>query len=79
VSATPSALKIYPNPVQANGSISVELGQDMQSANIEIFNMRGQLLKTVKPAGLLSSIPLPFPVGIYLIRVKERAAVVAIE
>jgi hypothetical protein len=66
----------YPNPVQSNSCIFVEINMDekqLDHAEIEIFNIVGASMGKVRVAGPITSVDMSsLPTGIYLLNLRGK-------
>jgi SUMO ligase MMS21 Smc5/6 complex component len=64
-------LKIYPNPATNNITIEVP-----QPAIIDITNIQGQIIKTLKTIGNKTNIDISaFPDGVYVVEMKTEKGI----
>jgi len=68
---------IYPNPVKANTTLSIETEEE--NADIEIYNVFGALLKSGKATDKINTLNLPYPAGMYLVKVNGQATTIIVE
>ena len=74
----PAAIDImaYPNPVQSNGFIFVQINMDekqLDHAEIEIFNIVGMSMGKVRVAGQITQINMSsLPTGMYLLNLRGK-------
>jgi hypothetical protein len=69
-----TGLKVYPNPLQAGEAVSVQLDIDpelLTDAVIEVYNINGAKVNSVKAAGVITQVALPASAGIYVIKVRS--------
>ena len=65
------SFKIYPNPTTENLTIETS-----QSSTIEISNIQGQLIKTLKTTGTKTNLNVSsFPSGVYIVEVKTEKGI----
>ena len=76
---TQKSMLIYPNPVQINMELTVVIDEELTEADIEIYNLSGALLKREKAVGGVNTLNLPYPAGIYLVRVDGQTTTVIVE
>lgn len=71
----PTGFKIYPNP--NTGSFTVEINKPTNEVSIEVYDILGNLIKTVEtiPSKISYSIEMNVAEGIYLVKVKNGAEV----
>ncbi len=69
-------LPVYPNP--ANGIVSITLPAEIQSADMEVFNSKGNLVNAVRifpSAGVINLDFAPLPAGLYFIRIQAAGKI----
>jgi len=73
-------LKAYPNPVERNALLTVELPVGEHSEiTVFLFNTVGRLINTIKTTNRTVEFNAPDISGIYLLRIVEQQKVVAVE
>ena len=71
-----STTTMYPNPVKSNAMITIEAEEN---TDIEIYNVSGTLLKREKQIGNINTFNLPYPAGVYLIKVNGQTTTIIVE
>ncbi|MDR2123136.1 MAG: DUF5074 domain-containing protein [Flavobacteriaceae bacterium] len=69
-----TGLKAYPNPLQKGESVSVQLDIDpelLTDAVIEVYNINGAKISSVKAVGAVTPVALPASSGTYIIKVRS--------
>ncbi|MBK5719610.1 VCBS repeat-containing protein [Dysgonomonas sp. Marseille-P4677] len=72
VTLSKSEIKMYPNPVEANGTITIEIDADedlIKNAKIEIFSLNGMPINSRNIEGKYNSVRMPAAPGSYIVRV----------
>ena len=69
-----NGLKVYPNPIQRNETITVETSQ-ATDAMIRIFDMSGSIVKVAKIQGTATSIQINMDTGVYFLKIGDRETV----
>jgi len=72
-------MTVYPNPIQVNMALIIEIDEDMPDANIELYNVSGALLKREKATGRINKLYMPYPAGIYLVKVNGQTTTIIVE
>jgi hypothetical protein len=72
-------MKIYPNPVQVNAALFIEIEEELPNTDIEIYNLSGALLRKERMTGRVNTIDLSYPAGTYLVRVNGQTMAVIVE
>jgi len=75
VSLKSTDIKVYPNPVKSNGTITVEADMEdelLTGANIEVYNMSGNKISTTKVQGNSTTMNMPAEAGTYLVKFKSN-------
>jgi len=60
----------YPNPVPAGGTLNLDAGveeEQLRGAVVEVYNMQGKRVATQKVQGRLTSIPVHYQTGVYVL------------
>ncbi|WP_158962189.1 T9SS type A sorting domain-containing protein [Myroides fluvii] len=66
-------LSIYPNPVQANGKITIETKTN-ESKEVELYNVMGKKILSTQLTTKEFVLPSTVTAGIYIIKIKENNA-----
>ncbi|MDR2056811.1 MAG: T9SS type A sorting domain-containing protein [Dysgonamonadaceae bacterium] len=72
---TSGGLKIYPNLVGSNETIRVTLSGEWEGAVVELYDLSGKKIKTIKATGQTTPIQLNVEAGIYLLKVNNKESV----
>jgi uncharacterized repeat protein (TIGR02543 family) len=70
---------IYPNPVRVNATLTVEIDDELLNTGIEIYSVSGALLKREKAIDRINTFNLPYPAGIYLVKVNGQTTTIIVE
>jgi hypothetical protein len=69
-----ASLQIYPNPV-INGQLTIDNGQLNAGDKVEIYNVNGTLVETLRAASLQTTINIGhLPTGVYIVKVGNKVA-----
>jgi len=67
-----SDIKVFPNPVQKNGELSVEFSEDLSSSQVRVFNAAGVEVKAFTAQSGKNSVDISgLEKGVYVIRVDS--------
>jgi len=67
-----SDLKVFPNPVDKNGELSVEFSDDLSSSQVRVYNAAGTEVKAFTAQSGINSIDVSgLEKGVYVIRVDS--------
>lgn len=72
------SIHLYPNPARQSVWLSLA-GSTATVKTVEVYNLAGQRLASVPMEGTRLRLDLPFPRGIYLVRVIQQGAVLGME
>ncbi|HAA16892.1 MAG TPA: hypothetical protein DCE41_36335 [Cytophagales bacterium] len=62
-------VSLYPNPAAGNGTITVEMAEDLQGTSMQVLDQQGRVIKTVPVTGRKSSLQIDdLKRGVYFIR-----------
>ena len=63
-----TGIAVYPNPVGAGQLLNINLPQDVNSVNVNIYNLSGNLVRQQK--GVHSAVTMPYQTGMYIIEIQ---------
>lgn len=73
-----TSIHLYPNPASQSLSLSLS-GSTKEVKTVELYNLAGQRLASTPMKGTRLKIDLPYPHGIYLIRIIQQGTVLGME
>jgi Secretion system C-terminal sorting domain len=65
----PKTVNIYPNPVQKNGSIQVDLPTMTQKYAVEIIDIQGRIIRRFTHIGTMFLFDAPSQTGFYVVKI----------
>ena len=72
-------LKVYPNPVERNTVLTIEMLDDHGEKTVYLYNTVGKVIQTLKTTNKTIEINAPDVSGIYLLRIIDQKRVITVE
>ena len=72
-------IKTYPNPIERNGLLTIEMPDDGGNVTVFLYNTVGKVVRTFQITDQKTEFNVPDVSGIYLLRFVEKQKVIAVE
>jgi len=77
--STEKKIKVYPNPVDRNALVIIEIPDDRSEMTVVLYNTVGKMIQTFKSSDNKITFNAPDISGIYLLRFVDNQKVIGVE